>query len=549
MKNEFAPFPTEGATRYPAPRSGSGRLRALSHQRWLQTALALTSGVLLAVSYVYAPLFMLAWVAFVPLLFAIRDAGLRRSYWLGVVAGTALYAIATYWVVEFLVRLKGYGRIESAMVALLYWVYSAQVMGVVALLYNWVKRTARIPALALFPVIVVVACDAFPTLFTLRLGETQSYFLPALQAVEFTGIHGLDVVVALINVVLFATLVRSRADRWVIGVAAVAIFCWFGYGFYASANWDHRIAAWSRLHIGIVQPNEKSSIDVGPPRAGYARAYPPEMAITAKLAGAGAELALWPETRFKGYFDYAHVRRAFHDELAALKIPVVFQDVEHVHGDGDAREFNTAVFIDRTGRLAGKYRKMRRVAFGEYVPLVSGMPAARSWVQDYFAFHTVSAGSAPAVFRAGRVALVPLICYETAFPQFVAKSLSGRPEGKLLVALSNDTWFGNTREPYMHGYVSIVRAVENRVPLIFALNNGPTLAVAPNGRVLFRSDFQTTAGYVVDLPYAPDSGGSLFNRHPYWFITTLYALLVVALLATVVSAVRARRQTTSTRPP
>ena len=543
MKSERTPLPTETSSEYPMPRSGAGWL-VLQRWQWSSIALAFTSGVLLALASAYAPLFMLAWVGWVPLLLAIRKANLPQSYWLGVVAGIGFYAVATHWVTEFLMTLKGYGEIQSTMLALLYWVYSAQVVGGIAVLYTWMRRIAPVAALASFPVILVVAYHAFPTLFTLRLGEAQSYFLPALQAVEFTGVHGLDLVVALINVVLFASLAHDnqRAERWVVGCATAVIFCWFGYGFYATSQWDHQMTSWSRLRIGIVQPNEKSSLAIAPPQPGYSRAYPPEMAMTKDLAAAGADLALWPEARFKGYFDYEHVQRAFHSEIGSLEMPLLFHDSERVDVDGEQREYNTAAFIDRDGKFAGSYRKIQRIAFGEYLPLVSGVPALQSWVQDYFGFHTISAGSAPAVFRTARFAIVPLICYEAVFPQLVAKSLAGEPAGKLLVILSNDSWFGDTRQPYIHGQISILRAVENRVPLVHVLNNGPTLVVAPNGRILFRSEFQAARGYVVDLPYAPDSGGSFFNRHPYWFIATLYVLLLSIALAMAVSAARARNK-------
>ena len=506
--------------------------RVLIEAGWHRAALALACGVLLALPSTYAPSFVLGWFAWLPLLFALEGRSLRASYGLGVIAGLGFYAIATHWVVDFLVALKGYGRWQSTLLGLLYWVYSAQVVGLIAVLYIWCRRRAPLLALATLPLIIVVAYDTFPSLFTLRLGESQSYLLPALQAVEFTGVQGLDCVVVLLNVVSFAALVHrdERAGRWLIGVAAAVIMLWFGYGLHATTRWDARLAQWDRVRVGIVQPNEQSSLDIASPRAGYSRAYPPEMALTRELAAAGAELAIWPETRFKGYFDSPHVQRAYQHELAELRLPLVFHDTEHVDVAGAAREYNTAAFIDAAGNLAGTYRKRQRIPFGEYLPLLDAVPALQAQAQQYFGFNEVQAGVAPAVFSTQRLAMVPLICYEAVFPLLVAQSLS-EPAGKVLVTLSNDAWFGDTRQPYIHTSISILRTVENRVPLVHVVNNGPSLVVAPNGRILWRSEFRTAGGHVVDLPYAADSGGSFFNRHPRWFMLSSYVLLIAALLA------------------
>lgn len=524
---------------------------AVPRHRRHRFALALTSGGLLSLAYVYPYCFVLAWIGLVPLLLALRGAGRRESYALGVAMGLALYVGSTYWVAEFLVALKGYGTMQSLAVAALYWIYSAQAWGIIALLYAWLARAAAVPRVVLFPVIVVTVCIGFPTLFTTRFGETQSHFLPAVQAIEFTGLYGLDFLIALANAVLYRTLAPApdARERAAMTWAAAVVLLWFGYGLYAVGAWKRDMEAWDTVRIGLVQSNEAPSIGIPAPHPGYSRAYPPEMPLTAALARAGAEVVIWPETRFKGYFEHEHVRRAYQHELAVLEVPLLFHDQHRVYGNAGVQEYNTAVFLGRDGNPAGTYRKIQRIAFGEYIPLVSGIPALRAWLLSYFAFNEIAPGNGPAVFRTGRLALTPLICYEVAFPLHVAESLAGRPEGKVLVTLSNDSWFGATRQPFMHGYTSALRAVEHRVPLVHVLNNGPSLVVAPDGRFLFRGDFRAAGGYLVDLPYAPDRGGSLFSRHPYWFISVLYAVLALAFASAALRARRVRPKAEPQRPP
>lgn len=496
-------------------------------------AFAIASGGLLALAYLYPPFWALSWVGWAPLLLAIEGTRVRSAYALGSLAGATLHIGATYWVATFIAALKGYDALFSLGIASLLWLYSAQAIGIVAALFVWLKRASPIPAWLLFPVIVVTACVGFPTLFTVRLGETQSSFLPALQAIEFTGLYGLDFVIAFVNGAIFCWIARAPEPVWRSGAiaAGVLVALWLGYGVYALAAWDKDIAASASVRIGLVQPNEAPHIEIPGPHPGYSRGYPREMEVTSNLVANGAELVIWPETRFKGYLDNDYVQRAFQGELRTLRTPLLFQDQHHVYRDDRAHEYNTAVFVNADGNLAGTYRKRQRIAFGEYVPIIGDIPAVRSWAQRYLAVDEVSAGGTAQVFRTGRFALVPLICYEVAFPVFVAKSLPADARGSILVILSNDSWFGDTREPHMHARTAVLRAVENRVPLIHVLNNGPSTIVAPDGRILFQSKFRATGGYVVDMPYAQTRGGSFFSRHPYWFLTLLYTLLVLIVLS------------------
>ncbi|MBC7983350.1 MAG: apolipoprotein N-acyltransferase [Candidatus Obscuribacterales bacterium] len=498
--------------------------------------MAALSGLLLALPFLHTSLFAFCWLAFVPLLLAIRHATARESYLLGLVAGLAFQICATYWIVDFVATLKGYNATLSFAVALLFWFYCAQVTGLVALLFTWIKRLALAHEIILFPVLFVALYNLFPVPFTVRPGESQSQFLIAIQAIEFTGVYGLDFVIAMTNVTVYLWFDRdAHRNRLVVTlVVAAVLVAWLGYGVHATSIWSKRLATWSSVPVGIVQPNEIPSIDTPPSKLGYSRAYPLEMELTEQLVAAGAELIIWPETRFKGYLAHDHVRRAFQHRLAAMATPLVFQDTDRVYLDGHKTEYNTAVFIDSNGQLAGTYRKIQRIAFGEYIPLLEDIPAIRSWAGQYFGdfFSEVSPGNGPAVFNANPMKIAPLICYEVMFPIFTARALEGSPKGKVLVTLSNDGWFGDTRQHYQHLHASSLRAVENRVPLIHVLNNGPSSVIAPDGRFVFKAELGVAGGYLADVPYSPSAGGSLFSRHPQWFIFTVYwGLALIALFA------------------
>ena len=58
----------------------------------------------------------------------------------------------------------------------------------------------------------------------------------------------------------------------------------------------------------------------------------------------------------------------------------------------------------------------------------------------------------------------------------------------LLVNLTNDAWFGKTSAPYHHLSMAVMRAVENRRPLLRAANTGFSAVIQPQGKIVAMSD-------------------------------------------------------------
>ncbi|BES72377.1 apolipoprotein N-acyltransferase [Marinobacter nanhaiticus D15-8W] len=520
----------------------------MSQGRLLATdsLLAASAGVLLALPYNHSELFLLSWAGFVPLLFALRGKRLAEAYLLGLICGLALYGVGAWWIVGFIGQLWAPGPFVTFLLSALFWLYSAQLPAFLALVFQWLRRRTGWSDLLLFPMLVALFFGHFPMLFHAQLGESQSLFLTALQAVSLTGVLGLDALIALVNVLLFRWLagqVPAQRDRigW---AAAVLPLAWLAYGLVSLGLWDARLAEWPTRRVGFVQENVPAGVDQRPPAAGYSSSYPRALALSEQLADAGAGLVVWPEARFNSYFHEPRVAEAFRRSANRMQAALLFQAMERENHAHSRSEFNTAVLIDDEGRDQGHYRKTKRVAFGEYLPLLGVFPEARRWVRgelgDFFSH--VSAGEGPARFPLKGMQVVPLICYEAMFPYFVADAARGGGPGELLVTVSNNAWFGPTQQPFQHLNASVLRAVENRTPLLHVMNNGPSAVVLPNGQRLFQSAYGEEAGYWVDIPVAASGVDSLFTRFPWLFRSVLYG----ALLATLFRAgwlVPARRAT------
>lgn len=512
-------------------------------RRWLPVLGAVATGIMVGVPYNYAGWYLLTWVAFVPLLLAVHGRGGWAHYGLGMLGGLTMYLVATPWMVEFLQRLKDYPLVPSVAGAALFWLCTAQLMAFLMLTGYWLRRFIGYHGFWAFPVLLMLFYGWFPVLFPLQLGESQSAFLPAIQGVALTGVYGLDLMIGISNALVASAVLYWRgrepdlASRRSIlaGAAGVSILAaWLGYGWWALAQWDQRAGQWPTLAVGLVQSNETPSASVPDPEPGHGRAWPPEMELSSKLAAAGAEVVLWPETRYKGYFEVDHVPEAYQRNVAAMGMPLILHDAEQQGRGEDFREYNSALFLGPDGELANRYRKHRLVAFGETLPLSREFPWLVDRVSGYLGefFANLTPGTERVTFPVNGVHLVPSICYESAFPGHVARSVAAAPRSPLLVVLSNNGWFGDSRQPWQHAGATVLRAVENRTSLVHVINNGPSTVVSPTGRVLASTPFRQRAGLISDVPYAPanENFGSWFTRWPEWFVSLCAALFLVAVI-------------------
>lgn len=171
---------------------------------------------------------------------------------------------------------------------------------------------------------------------------------------------------------------------------------------------------------------------------------------------------------------------------------------------------NSALLYDRGAdgelRLRRRYDKMHLVPFGEYVPF------RESWRWMYLQLRRCVPDDMPQVEPGRRVVRFEItagtqefrfatpICYEGTFARVCRKLLDkNSPRGaRLLVNISNDGWFIYNGRRYIiagervvhasteleqHLVQYVFRAIENRVPVIRAVNTGISANVDSYGRI------------------------------------------------------------------
>ena len=83
---------------------------------------------------------------------------------------------------------------------------------------------------------------------------------------------------------------------------------------------------------------------------------------------------------------------------------------------------------------------------------------------------------------ANQVAILPLNCFEIAFPHQLAANFTN--DTQMVLTVSNDAWFGNSHGPHQHFEIARMRALEFGRPLVRATNNGVTGVINHQGEVV-----------------------------------------------------------------
>ena len=92
----------------------------------------------------------------------------------------------------------------------------------------------------------------------------------------------------------------------------------------------------------------------------------------------------------------------------------------------------------------------------------------------------LTSGKQKIIFRCNNFRFASLICYEDIFPELV-KSFA-KKDIDFIVVLTNDAWFYRSQS-YQRMQMSVLRAVENNIPLIRVSNMGVSGFIDRFGRI------------------------------------------------------------------
>jgi apolipoprotein N-acyltransferase len=491
----------------------------------LGAALAVLSGVLYFLAFPGVDLAPLAAVALVPLAIALRGQPPRRAAWLGWLAGFTMTMLGFYWLLEMLETYSGFPRALCVVFMAILCAYQAGRIALLAFLSARAERNGWPFELA-FVLAFAASEQAFPLLFPWSYAATVHSFPTLVQLAEIGGPILVGLPLVAVNLAI-AELVFARRERRALRSKVVLALLLLPvvaslYGVARIASVDARVSEAPKGRVGLVQANMSLFGD----RRELAEGLRRHLALTHELAQKGPlELVVWSETSVMRAVNEAELERAIPEHFSRdIGVPALVGAVL-VRPVNDERRYvlyNSAILTDAAGEVRGRYDKQFLLAFGEYLPFGEFLPVLYRISPNSGRF---TPGKRFEPLSDGRHELATFICYEDVVPSFVNEIVgNGNPD--LLVNLTNDAWFGDTTEPWIHLALAKLRAVEHRRFFVRSTNSGVSAIVDPVGRVVARSD--TFKAMAIDGTVAWLKGTTVYEvlgDGPWWLVTlvALYA--------------------------
>lgn len=440
--------------------------------------LSLISGLCIGLSYPPLKLGFLSWIGLVPLLVALEYSEPRQSAKLAFLSGITANLIVMYWM-AFNIGAHFLAAFASMVASIVYLSLFWGLVGYVFSLFhvNWGKGYFIFPFLW-------VSMEYFQSFGSLgfpwiSLATTQSYYLPLVQMVEFTGIYGISILLVTVNVLIYRyiripSVNKLKVLRW--GVILVVVPWLFGYGRMAMINQTRESG--DIFRVSIVQPNvgphEKWAVE----NRDWIFHHLDSLYIEA--AKTDPQLIVWPESATPTYLRKNWRRmKQVSQRVEEYGIPLLTGIVDWEYEKGKRKIYNSVLLIDpENNKESNLYHKIQLVPFGEYIPFSNQFEVLD---QLNLGQGNFDSGQNYTLFDVDSVSFSSVICFESAFPKLVRKFVKKGAE--FLVVVVNDGWFGQSSEPYQHEILSRFRAIENRIPVVRCANTGISVIYDAVGRV------------------------------------------------------------------
>ncbi len=333
-----------------------------------------------------------------------------------------------------------------------------------------------------------------------------------------TGVYGISLFILLTAAAIYLCW-HYRQKKLLINTLLLIGSLWGGGALLKSVEWTQALD--EPFTVSMVQANIPQDEKWEPSNRGWiTKDY---LDLTNDLWS--SDLIIWPETALP-YFQHqaanllSQLDQKAKDTNTTLAMGILSAEFDK---SGKATVYNSFSVI---GNGEGLYNKQKLVPFGEYVPLeeqLRGLIRFFNLPMSDMAKGSTEQGS----LHYGRNRLMPLICYEVVYPDFVADHAR---QAELLVTVSNDSWFGASIGPHQHLQIAQMRALETRKYMLRSTNNGITAIIDPFGKITDRiPQFERTT---LTGQARLRSGETPFVLTGSWPSLIICALIVIGILRT-----------------
>lgn len=460
-------------------------------------------------------LFVLAFVAFIPLLFIeehfYNTQQSVAKYFGFIYLSLLLWNIATTW---WIWNAAQWGSLPAFLL-------NSLLMCVPWLLYHKTRnQLGQTPALIML-IAAWLAWEYFHLRWQLTwpwltLGNVFAMYPPIIQWYEYTGHLGGSLWVLAVNVLLFIAIKKSIATQWKLAfffraaatVLVPIIFSLFIYFTYQEQG--------EKVNVTVVQPNvdpyaEKFDYSF------YTTIWNKLKNLSTTKSQANTKFIVWPETSLPGNIWLNRL-----NESKALKIiDTLMQSMPQAtlitgvdayelfdskktvtarkfrSGECCFDAYNAAFQIDTSG-VKEVYIKSKLVPGVERMPY----PQIFGFLENFAIDLGGTSGSLATqanreVFTVNNLKVAPVICYESVFGEYVTDYINQGAQAIFIV--TNDAWWGNTDGHKQHLYYASMRAIENRKSIARSANTGISCFINQRGDIQQATTYGTTTAINQDV--------------------------------------------------
>lgn len=364
--------------------------------------------------------------------------------------------------------------------------------------------------LALYPTLCLFLVDKLATRFSLSR-QYQLYLLPILwllteylRATLFTGFPWLSFGYSQIDGPLsaFAPVIGERGITFVLLLSSVAIaqlllrkkvkinvsilaLILALTSYLSTKSWV--TLSGDTVKVALVQGNIAQSLKWQPDQEW------PTMLKYLELTKdhLDADIIVWPESAVPVLEPTAQDYLDLISRTAALNNSALITGIQNYHAATNdyynglvvlgKSEPSSSVSGDYYYDHENRYYKNHLLPIGEFVPFgdllrplapLFNLPMSSFSRGDYVQKN----------LRAKGLDILPLICFEIAFPDQLKANLTADTD--MILTVSNDAWFGDSHGPHQHLEIARMRALEFGLPVIRVTNNGITAVIDHTGKVV-----------------------------------------------------------------
>ncbi len=371
----------------------------------------------------------------------------------------------------------------------------------------------------------------------LPLSASQWTMVSMLQVAAFTGAYGISFVVVAVNIGfaayahrLFregATGLNKRSQEFFLALFLV-LAC---FSLHVQQTFNRAPFAQPLARVALVQPYIPQDVKWDPAKGPGILDVLEKTTLTA--ATSNPDLIIWPEAVTPWAVRGDDTVKVFVESLAKrAKVPLLLGSIAIENPQQPNEEWRNGAFVvsPEDGLRADYYTKRQLVPFGEFVPL----RPVFGWLSKFVPIggdFTPGTDSSPLIvpLRSGAAIVGPLICYEDIYPQLARRSTGAG--ASFLTVLTNNGWFGEGGAAYQHAAHAVLRAVENRRPVLRCGNGGwsgwidefggiRNTVTDESGRIYFRGT--RTLNVTRDSRWVERN--SVYVEYGDWFVLVCFGL-------------------------